>query len=298
MKDHAVHHLILFLALTLTAITASADTPLVINANASLPEGPVIRDGNLLYVEFGADKVDRWDGKSNTTFWRQAGCGPTAIVPFGKGYAVSCYQTRQIVQISAQGKTLAAFAKDDAGGPLIGPNDGTPDGDGGIYFTAYGPADPSPIAGRVLHMRANGVIHEVARDLQSPNGIALAPDGKHLFVAESEAGRILSFSVAPDGSLTDRRVFVRLYRSGEAMDVYPDGIKFGPDGHLYVGEFSAGRILKLDAEGKTVAVISVPSAGAPNLTFSADGKTMYAMAVDDQTPPTYPGKVYAIQISK
>lgn len=292
-----MRNLMLFLTLTLATAPAMSDSPLVINANASLPEGPLVRDGNLLYVEFGADTVDRWDGKTTTVFWRQPGCGPTAIVPFGKGYVISCYQTRQIVQVSAQGKTLAAFAKDDGGGPLIGPNDGTPDGNGGMYFTTYGPADPSPIAGRVLHMRADGLMHEVARDLQSPNGIALAPDHKSLFVAESEAGRILSFSVAPDGSLTNRRVFVRLYRSGEAMDVYPDGIKFGPDGNLYVGEFSAGRILKLDAEGKTLRVITVPAAGAPNLAFSSDGKTMYVMAVDDKTPPKYRGKVYAIPMA-
>ena len=281
-------------ALTLSAGTCFAADPVVINGDASFPEGPVMSDGTLLYVEYGAHKVDQWDGKSTTVLWQQDGCGPSAIVPLGDGFAITCYDSGQMVQISKQGKTVASFDKDDAGRPLVGPNDGTPDGKGGIYFTTSGPWEAGPIVGRVLHMSADGKIHEVAGNLHYANGIALAPDGQRLFVNESEAGRIISFKVEPDGSLTDRRLFVRLYRSGEAADVYPDGLKFGPGGHLFVGEYSAGRILELDAEGKTLRVFTVPSAASPNLVFSADGKTIYVMAVDDKSAAPYKGKVYAV----
>ena len=286
--------LILAAALTLMAGASRAAGPVVINGDVSFPEGPVMSDGTLLYVEYGAHKVDRWDGTANSVFWQQDGCGPSAIVPFADGFAITCYDSGQMVQISKQGKTVAAFAKDDAGGPLVGPNDGTPDGKGGIYFTASGPWEAGPIVGRVLHMSPDGRIHEVANALHYANGVALAPDGQRLFVNESEAGRIISFKVEPDGSLSDRRLFVRLYQSGEAADAYPDGIKFGPDGHLYVGEYSAARILRLDAEGKTLKVFTVPSAASPNFTFSPDGKTIYVMAVDDKSAAPYKGKVYAI----
>jgi gluconolactonase len=289
-----MRNLVWAVALTLSAGTCFAAEPVVINGDASFPEGPVMSDGKLLYVEYGAHKVDQWDGKSNTVLWQQDGCGPSAIVPLGDGFAITCYDSGRMVQISKQGKTVAAFDKDDAGQPLVGPNDGTPDGKGGIYFTVSGPWEPGPIVGRVLHMSADGKIHEVANDLHYANGVALAPDGKRLFVNESEAGRIVSFKVEPDGSLSDRRLFVRLYQSGEAADAYPDGIKFGPGGHLYVGEYSAARILELDADGKTLKVFTVPSAASPNFTFSPDGKTIYVMAVDDKSAAPYKGKVYAI----
>ena len=40
----------------------------------------------------------------------------------------------------------------------------------------------------------------------------------------------------------------------------------------------------------------MPSAVAPNLTFSADGKTMYVMAVDNKAGAPYEGKVYAVKL--
>lgn len=281
-------------ALALVAGSGLAAEPTVINGDADFPEGPVISDGRLLYVEYGAHRVDAWDGKTNTEFWKQDGCGPSAIVPLGDGFAITCYDSGQMVQISRQGRTVASFDKDDAGRPLVGPNDGTPDGKGGIYFTTSGPWESGPIVGRVLHMSADGRIHEVADDLHYANGVALSPDGARLFVNESEAGRVISFKVEADGSLSDRRLFVRLYQAGEAADVYPDGIKFGPNGHLFIGEYSAGRILEVDDGGKVLKVFTVPSPASPNFTFSPDGKTIYVMAVDDKSAAPYKGKVYAI----
>jgi gluconolactonase len=100
--------------------------------------------------------------------------------------------------------------------------------------------------------------------------------------------------VQDDGSLADRRLFVRLTSLEEPADAHPDGIKLGPDGNLYIGQYSAGRILVVSTEGKLVPKLEVPSPAAPNLTFGADGKTVYVMAVDDQQNAPYKGKVYAI----
>ena len=60
------------------------------------------------------------------------------------------------------------------------------------------------------------------------------------------------------------------------------------------GQFSAGRILVVDKDAKLVRKIEVPSTAAPNLAFSADGKTIYVMAVDDKSAAQYKGKVYAV----
>ncbi|WP_374332915.1 hypothetical protein, partial [Aestuariivirga sp.] len=54
-----------------------------INNKALFPEGPVMSQGKLLYVEYAGNTADSWDGKSNTQFWKQDGCGPSAIVPLG-----------------------------------------------------------------------------------------------------------------------------------------------------------------------------------------------------------------------
>ena len=94
-------------------------------------------------------------------------------------------------------------------------------------------------------------------------------------------------------TLADRRLFVRLTALNEPVGAYPYGIKLGPDGNLYIGQYSAGRILVVDTEGKLLRKIEVPSPAAPNLTFSDDGNVVYVMAVDDTTNASYRGTVYA-----
>jgi sugar lactone lactonase YvrE len=208
---------------------------------------------------------------------------------------VTCYDSGQLVVISAAGKTLKSYDKDDAGGKLQGPNDGAPDGHGGAYFTLSGPWEAGPIVGRVVHLSADGKLTGVADDLHYANGIVFGKDGR-LYVNESEAGRTISFAVAPDGSLSDRRLFVRLYQMGEGPEVYPDGIKLGPNGNFYIGEYSSGTILEVTADGKVANKYTVPSPASPNLTFSDDGKTMYVTAIDNKNGAPYEGKVYALAV--
>lgn len=281
--------------LSLVSFGAIAGDVTVINDKVFFPEGPVMVGDKLLYVEYGANRATLWDGKSNTEFWHQDGCGPSAIVPLGDNYAVTCYDSGSMALVSKEGKTLANYAKDDVGKPLVGPNDGTPDGKGGIYFTASGPFEPISIDGRVYHMNADGTIHEVADDAQQANGVTLSPDGQQLYVNESIAGRINVFKVAADGSLSDRKMFLVLGQlEGEAPNANPDAIKFGPDGNIYIGEASSGHVVKVDPKGQLLHRFEVPSAAAPNFTFSPDAKTIYIMAVDDMSAAPYPGKVYAL----
>ena len=215
---------------------------------------------------------------------------------FGEGFLVTCYDNGTLALVAPDGASAKAIDKDDSGNPLVGPNDIVLDGKGGAYATTSGPWDAAPIVGTVLHVSSDGVAKVVADDLHYANGMALSADGATLFVVEHYANRVIRFTVNADGSLSDRRMFVRLSDLDEPADALPDGIKLGPDGYLYIGLYSAGRIVVVDSDGKLVRKIAVPSAAAPNLTFSEDGKTLFVMAVDDTANPPYKGKVYSLAL--
>jgi sugar lactone lactonase YvrE len=266
----------------------------VINGAAEFPEGPFWAEGKLYYAEYGGDRVSVWDGTTNRMLWTEDGCGPSAVMPFASGWLVTCYDNGTIVKIGADGETERVWDEDSTGAALVGPNDATTDGRDGAYITASGPWESGPIVGKVYHLSAAGALKPVADDLHYANGIQLSADGKLLYVNESEAGRVITFAAQEDGSLADRRLFVRLTSLEEAADAYPDGIKLGPDGNLYIGQYSSGRIVVVTTDGKLVRKLEVPSPAAPNLAFGADGKAVYVMAVDDQQNPPYKGKVYAI----
>jgi gluconolactonase len=293
--EAAMKWLLTAAALIALSAPALATEVQVINPRALFPEGPVMAEGKLLYTQYAGHVVTQWDGKTNSDVWKQEGCGPSAVVPMGGNFGITCYDSGQLVVISPKGKTLKTYDKDAAGNTLVGPNDGTPDGQGGAYFTLSGPWESGPIVGRIVHLDKEGTLTEVANDLHYANGITRGADGR-LYVNESEAGRVISFAVDAKGGLSDRRLFARLYQMGEPADVYPDGVKLGPNGNFFVGEYSAGTILEIAPDGTLKHKHTVPSAAAPNMTFSDDGKTMYVMAVDNKSGAPYEGKVYAVAL--
>ena len=267
----------------------------VIDPDAKFPEGPFVDKGILYYAQYGAGEIDKWDGKTRSVVWKQEGSGANAVERFGSGFIIAGYDNGTIVLTDANGKTTSVIDHDDEGQKLLGPNDIALDGKGGAYVTLSGPWETLPIVGKVVYVTPDGKAKVVAEDIHYANGVALSKDSKTLYVNESEANRVIQFTIAEDDSLSDRKLFLRLYELGEPPSAYPDGIKLGPDGNLYIGEYSAGRILVVDpATKKLLRTIDVPSAAAPNLAFSEDGKTMYVTAVDDKSGAPYPGKVYAI----
>jgi sugar lactone lactonase YvrE len=267
----------------------------VIDAGAKFPEGPFVENGILYYAQYGAGEIDKWDGNTRSVVWSQQGSGANAVQRFGHGFIIAGYDNGTIILTDAAGKTMTTIDKDDEGEKLLGPNDIALDGKGGAYVSLSGPWESGPIVGKIVHVAADGKTKVLAKDIHYANGLVVSKDGKTLYVNESEANRVIQFTIGDDGALTDRRLFLRLYELGEPPSAYPDGIKLGPDGNLYIGEYSSGRILVVDpASKKLLKTIDVPSAAAPNLAFSADGKTMYVTAVDDKSAAPYPGKVYAV----
>jgi gluconolactonase len=153
-----------------------------------------------------------------------------------------------------------------------------------------------PIVGKIFYMDPKGEIRQVADDLHYANGIALSNDGKTLFLAESEASRVIQFNVQPDGRLSDRRLFVRIGQvdPDSGSFAYPDGLKMDSKGNLYIGQYSKGRVIVVSPDRKLVKTIDVPSPGAPNLNFGPDEAVVYIMAVDDPNNAPYWGKVYEV----
>jgi gluconolactonase len=280
----------------------------VLNDDAYFPEGPVWHDGKLYYVEYGRNAVMTWDGKKTSVFSAEKGCGQSAVAPTARGeFVTTCYDNGSIGRMSADGTVLPAYTHDKDGNTFLGPNDLAPDAHGGIYFTASGHLGPV-IDGKVFYIAADGhgrrgAITQVAIDLHNANGLAVSPDGKILYVVETEEHRLLQFKIAADGTLSDRRVFVNLDEvTHHVAPIWPDGVKLSSKGDLYIGQSPRdlhmpllGQIFVLDRDGKLKRTLTLPSPKVPNLAFSPDEKTIYVTAVDQIDKPPYHGKVYSIQ---
>jgi gluconolactonase len=284
------------------ASCAHAEGILVLNDDAHFPEGPVWFQGKLYYVEYDRNVVMTWDGAKNKVFSAEKGCGQSAVLPTLRGeFVTTCYDNGSIGRMSADGTVLPPYTHDKDGNGFLGPNDLAPDGRGGIYFTASGHLGPV-IDGKVFYIAADGTITQAAVDLHNANGLAVSADGTILYVVETEEHRLLQFKIGTDGALSERRVFVNLDElTRHVAPIWPDGVKVSKKGDIYIGQSPRdlhapllGRIFVLDAQGRLLRTLTLPSPKVPNLAFSPDEKTLYVMALDQIDRSPYRGKVYSI----
>ena len=287
-------------ALSFAVVGLSRAATTVVDGHASYPECPLWHEGRLFFVEYAADDIKVWDGRSLAIYWKKEHCGPSGLAEFGAGHLlVACYDSNSLVELDGRGVELRSISADDRGRAFTGPNDFASDGAGGLYFSASGEYDiRAPITGTVLHLSKEGVATELAGTIHYSNGLALSHDGKHLLVAEMLAGRILEFPILADGSLGPRRVWARLSDLApptSGTDAYngPDGVRAGADGNYYIAQNGSGRVLVVDEQRKLVRQIRLPTRYVTNVGFGPDGPgTLYITGLFDAWHAPYAGVVY------
>lgn len=272
--------------------------PEVISRDVRSPEGPIFVGATLYLVDYAAHNVVRLEQTSARIVWHRDGCGPTGLARVPEGLLVACFDGRQVVTISLDGKTLATAENDETGQRLREPNDFALDGKGGVYVSGTGPWEPRPIVGRIYYRSADRKLRTVASDLHSPNGLVLSPDGKLLYVAESFASRILLFDVATDGSLSGRREFLKLSEvlptAGGRRTYTPDGLRIDRGGNLFVGFWDGACFAVIGPDGKLIKQVDLPAPHDPNLAITPDGASVILTGVFDLPDNGSRGELYRV----
>jgi sugar lactone lactonase YvrE len=81
------------------------------------------------------------------------------------------------------------------------------------------------------------------RDVTFANGLAIAPDGSWLYVAETFASNVFRIEIRDDGTAGARQEVANLPGS------LPDGLAFDVEGNLYVGCYEPSQVLRIDPTG-------------------------------------------------
>ena len=185
---------------------------------------------------------------------------------------------RAIIAVTPDGK-YKILADHYDGKKLNSPNDVIVGPDGALYFTdptldlVEGEKQEIPFQG-VYRLDDKGNMRLLTKDLTQPNGLAFSPDGKHLYIDDSEQRNIRVYDVASDGTLSNGRIFGE--EPGAKHDGVPDGIKVDKHGNLFVT--GPKGIWVWDANGNHLGTISMPEQPA-NLTWGdKDYRTLYITA--------------------
>src|SRR5699024_586580 len=164
------------------------------------------------------------------------------------------------------------------------PNDLVQHSNGTIYFTdpPYGfeqrgndPAQELSFQG-VYRITPSGKVKLVTNNLNRPNGVALSPDEKTLYVGNSgsENPVWMAFDVAEDGSTSNGRVFLDPQNVVDQPGG-PDGMAVDAEGNIY--STGPGGIWVISPEAKVLGIIKTGRATS-NCTIGNDGKMLYITA--------------------
>ena len=267
-------------------------------------EGPVWVPGGdyLLFSDPPANLVRRWDRKTNsvTPFLSPSGAGDTdpklVREPGANGLALD-HQGRLLIansggrsidRLNLKTRRRERLIERFQGKRFNSPNDLHVARNGAIYFTdpPYGlaDADHSPLretaVNGVYRWSPDGTVELIDDTLTRPNGIALSPDERRLYVSVSDdmAPRIMRYDLDAAGRFSASRVWLdaKPMQAGGAPGL-PDGMKVARDGTLVCSV--PGGMMLLTPEAEPLGLIAT---GAPiaNAAFGEGGRALFLTAND------------------
>src|SRR3989441_6651774 len=237
-------------------------------------EGPVwSREGYLLFSDVPDNKIIRLEAGQKPAVFRDNTNGANGNTFDSQGRLYSCEsRTRRVVRIDKKGETQV-LAERWEGKRLNAPNDIVVRKDGHIYFTdpAFGnQADTRELDFYgVYHITPKGVMSLIAKPAGRPNGIAFSPNGRILYVANSDDRNVRAYDVDHNGAISNERVVV------SNVEGVPDGIKVDEKGNIYV---TAKGVAVYSPQGKLLHTIELSEAPANCAFGDADFQTLYITA--------------------
>jgi len=263
-------------------------------------EGPVwVKDGGfLLFSDVPQNTIFKWkDDEGLSEFLKPSGytgIPPYSGEPGSNGLTISNdgelvmseHGDRRISKMPLVGGGKFTLADTWMGKRFNSPNDVVQASNGTYYFTdpPYGLPEQQNSALReidafgVYIIDTNGNVKMVVKNLTRPNGVALSPDEKTLYVnqSDSNAPYIMAYDIQNNGSLDKGHIFfdaTSLLESGLVGSL--DGIKVAQDGTI----FSTGPsgVLVITPEGKLLGRIETGQRTA-NCAWGDDGSVLYMTA--------------------
>ena len=224
--------------------------------------------------------------------------GPNGQVNWRNGAVLLCRSALRDIGILRRDGTVGTFIPDYEGKRFNSPNDVIVGKDGTIWFTdpplalpghpwarAADPDAPPSSLVRSMDKQIpfngvfrfkNGKLTAVVTDMPAPNGLALSPDGKVLYINNAQPEMyVRAYAVGENGTLSDGRELFRIPSDGTYGTGVLDGLKVDTEGNLWMS--GPGGIFILSPAGKLLGRIQLPSRST-NITFGDDFRSLFIVS--------------------
>ena len=258
-------------------------------------EGPVWTADGLLFSDPNANTIYKYstDGRlsvfktpsgyngSDIAEYRQPGSNGITVDPQGN-IVVDQHGNRRVVRLENDGGETIIADKFN-GKRFNSPNDLVYRSDGTLFFTDppfglpnFGDDPRKELAYAGVYSLREGKLQLLTKEFTGPNGIALSPDEKYLYVGNWDDNRkvVYRYELNTDGTVASGKLFYDFtpVKGDDAID----GIKVDVEGNVYVS--APGGLHIVSPEGKHLGVIVTPQHVHNMAWGDEDGKTLFLCA--------------------
>jgi gluconolactonase len=246
--------------------------------------GALAGDGAILFSDIG-DRIMRFDpatGKS--TVFREPSGRANGLIFDPRGRLIAAEGANaggnRRISITELDGTVRTLADRYEGKRFNSPNDVTIDRQGRVYFSdpRYVGSEPRELDFEsVFRIDPDGKVSRLETTARKPNGLAVSPDGKTLYVADNGGRRraLIALALDSEGAVSHPRVILDFgdNRGIDGMTVTADGLIVAA-----AGSGAKGGAYVVSPDGKVLATIPTPEFPT-NVEFGgADRKTLYITA--------------------
>jgi D-xylonolactonase len=251
------------------------------------------KSGVLLWTDNRSERIYRYDPRNKTV---------EAVVTGVAAYGFTLQDDESLLLFLAN--TTVALATNGGVTTLV---EGLP----GYEDTRFNDVLADP-AGRVLcgvlpsdsktgslqSIAADGTATVLHEGMQLANGIALSPDDRTLYVADTRARRILAFDYdVASGTVGSPRTFVEFVENEGS----PDGITVDEEGCLWVAATGGGRVMRYASDGEPIQRVPLPARKPTSVAFGGDDlDTLFVTSSSREATPyeelgAYAGALFAFR---
>ena len=240
---------------------------------AELGEGPVWveRDRALWFVDIKKQQIHRYDPASGARRSWDAPEQVGFILPAERGGFVAGLQSG-LYHFDDNSGAFDLIVKVDEDLPANRLNDGTVDPKGRIWFGTMDNQERDRSG--AFYCFANGKLTRTAiGNITITNGPAVSPDGRILYVVDTLRGTIDAVDIDDDGTLGERRSYVRI----DPSEGHPDGPTIDAEGCVWISLYAGWEARRYSPTGELIERVRFPVANITKIAFGGDDlRTVYA----------------------
>lgn len=258
-------------------------------------EGPVWTVDGLLFSDPNANTIYKYSKEGKLSVfktpsgysgadigeYRQPGSNGITVDPQGR-IVFNQHGNRRVVRLE-KGGSETVLADKFEGKRLNSPNDLVYRSDGTLLFTdpnfglpKFGDDPRKELPHTGVYSIYNGKLQLVTKEFTGPNGIALSPDEKYLYIGNWDDNRkvVYRYELQTDGTAKNGKLFFDFttFKGEDAID----GVKVDVEGNVYVS--APGGLHIVSPDGKLLGTIVTPQHVHNMAWGDDDGKTLYLTA--------------------